>query len=86
MDSVSTNDVLVSILFVQQHTVHQTILSGYTTNMATLPLKGVYCRSAYQTSGGQCVITTLAVPLKEELLVDNLDTVEVRSVSKMYCN
>ena len=30
------------------------------------------------------MITTLAVPLKEELLVDNLDTVEVRAVSKIY--
>ena len=29
------------------------------------------------------MITALAVPLKEELLVDNLDTVEVRSVSKI---
>ena len=49
--------------------------------MATPPLKGVCCRSAYQTSGGQCVITSFDVPMKEELLVDNLDTVEARSVS-----
>ena len=47
--------------------------------MAAQLLKGVCCRLAYQTSGEQCVITALAVPLKEKLLVDNLDTVEVRS-------
>ena len=49
--------------------------------MVVLLLKEVCCRSAYQAGGEQCVITALAVPLKEELLVDNLDTVEVRSVS-----
>ena len=46
--------------------------------MAALLLKGVCCRYAYQADGGQCVIMDLAVPLKEELLVDNLDIVEVR--------
>ena len=74
--------VLDIFLFVQHNPVQQVTVSGCTTNMAALLLKGVCCRSAFQTSGGQCVITALAVPLMEKLLVDNLDTVEVRSVSK----
>ena len=65
-------------MFVQRHTVHLLTVSGCTIHMATLLLKGVCCRSAYQADGEQCVIMDLAVLFKEELLVDNLDTVEVR--------
>ena len=70
----------VSDFYIQRHTAQFMTVSGCTIHMAVLLLKEVCCRSVYQTSGGQCVITALAVSLKEELLVDNLDTVEVRSV------
>ena len=84
MDSVCTllhkPLYLIAFLFVQQQSVHLLTVSGCTIHMAVLLLKEVCCRSAYQADGEQCVILDLAVPLKEELLVDNLDTVEVRSV------
>ena len=84
MDSVCTllhkPLCLIAFLFVQQQSVHLLTVSGCTIHMAALLLKGVCCRSAYQADGEQCVITAFTVLLKEELLVDNLDTVEVRSV------
>ena len=81
LDTINHN----SFLFLQQHTVHLVTVSGCTIHMATPPLKGVCCRPAYQTSGGQCVNTGLTV-MKEDLFADNLDTVEVRSVSTFYAN
>ena len=57
------------------------ILFGSTTQMVTLPLRVVCCRSVAQTGGEQYVTMALAAQLKEELLVDSLDTVEVISVS-----
>ena len=74
------NDPIL-FFFSQQHTVTQLTVSGCTIHMAALLLKVVCCRSAYQAGGEQCVITALAVPHMEKLLVDNLDSVEARSVS-----
>ena len=68
------------LCIVQHNPVQQITVLDCTMPGATPPPKGVCCRSAYQADGGQCVVTALDVPLKEELLVDNLDTVEVRSV------
>ena len=73
----------VSDFYIQRHTVQLFTVSGCTIDMATPPLKGVCCRPAYQTSGRQCVITALTVPLKEELLVDNLHGYSGSQISKI---
>ena len=64
-------------MFVQRHTVHLLTVSGCTIHMATLLLKGVCCRSAYQADWRAVCDYGFSL-FKEELLVDNLDTVEVR--------
>ena len=61
------------------------MLFGCTMHVVTPPLTEVCCKSANQADGEQFVTTTLPAPLMEELLVNNLDMVAVKSVCALMC-
>ena len=61
------------------------MLSGCTMHVVTPPLREACCRSVNQADGEQFVTTALAAPLMEELLVDNLAIVAVKSVCAPMC-
>ena len=73
------NHIIIAVIYCQ--TAPQLMLSDCTTQMVTSPLRGVCCRSVGQAHGRQFVTSALAVPMKEKLLVDNLDIVEAKLVS-----